>query len=219
MSLASNMEPMLAGARDLIYRIDALDRLCDVNAEWEAFACANSGDGVAPGQVLGRSLWSFVKDPSMSQVYRYIVADARQGRELRLRCRCDAPTERRLLEMTVTGEVDGAVQFRTRPVALAPRPREALLDAGTMRNGMPVRICSWCNRVWAGDGWVEVEVAVERLHLMLRSVLPPLSHVACDSCLQTIQHEMDRHFAAGRALRGRPLLFSLGDDPRVLGAA
>jgi len=212
---------MPVAGRDLIYRVDAEDLLCHVDAVWEAFAAANGGEDLGARQVLGRSLWAFVCDPSMSQLYRHLMAEARRGGQVRLRFRCDAPTERRLLEMHVTGLADGAVEFRTRPIVLAFRPHEALLDVHGARTGMPLPVCSWCNRVWVGDGWVEVEIAVERLHLMLRTVLPPLAHVTCDDCRSTIRRQVGRYFATAPVPvpATPPLILSLGDDPFVLGAA
>jgi hypothetical protein len=198
---------------DLVYHIDSRDRLCHVNDAWEAFARDNGGEGFDAEHVLGRSLWSYVRDLVLGQVYRHVVADARQGHEVRLRFRCDAPSRRRLLEMTVYGTGGGAVQFRTHELATAERPHEALFDASTPRTGMAVRVCSWCNRVWARDAWLEVEPAVERMHLMLRSVLPPLEHVTCEHCLDTITHELDGFVRPRRPALADPLLFALGDDP------
>ncbi|HEX5818112.1 MAG TPA: hypothetical protein VFY20_04495 [Gemmatimonadales bacterium] len=201
---------------DLVYRIDSSDRLCYVNEAWEAFARANSGEAFDAEHVLGRSIWSYVSDLTLGQIYRHVVEDVRRGREVRLRFRCDAPTERRLLEMTVRGAGRGVVQFRTHELATVPRPPEALLDASTSRVGTPVPVCSWCNRVRAVDGWLEVEQAVEHMHLMLRSVLPPLTHGACDSCLDTIAHGLDAFVRPRHPLHSSPLLFSLGDNPAAV---
>lgn len=198
---------------DVVYRIDNRDRLCHVNDAWEAFARDNGGEGFDAKHVLGRSLWSYVRDLRLGQVYHHVIADARRGREVRLRFRCDAPGRRRLLEMTVCGTEGGAVQFRTHELATAHRPHEALLDASTPRTGMPVDVCSWCNRVRAGDAWLEVEQAVERMHLMLRSVLPPLEHGTCEHCLDTIMRELDGFVRPHRPSLAHPLLFALGDDP------
>jgi hypothetical protein len=207
--------PVVAG--DLVYRIDAGDRLCHVNAEWDAFAIANGGAAVDSGRVLGRSLWAFIGEPGVISLYRTLVAGARQGRKARLRFRCDGPAERRLLELTVTGEPRDVVQFRTNQLARSARPREALLDPRVTRHGAALRICSWCNRVRAGDDWTEVEEAVERLHLMLRaSVLPPLAHDMCESCGRIIRTAV-HGFACDEQVRpGTAVLFSLGDDPAAL---
>ena len=197
---------------DLLYRIDAADRLCHVNEAWEAFARDNSGEDFGAERVLGRSLWSYVRDLTIAQVYRQIITDARHGRDVRLRFRCDAPRERRLLEMTVRGTGSGVVQFSTHLVAVVARPPEALFDASTPRAGMPVRVCSWCNRVWVGDRWLEVEQAVERMHLMLRSVLPPLAHAACKPCLDIIMREVDGLAGDRPACWRGALLFSVGES-------
>jgi len=203
---------VLSMSVDVVYRIDAADRLCHVNQAWEAFARDNSGGDFGAERVLGHSLWSYVRDLTLAQVYRQIIADARHGRDVRLRFRCDAPRERRLLEMTVRGTGSGVVQFSTHEIGVVARPPEMLFDASTPRAGMPVRVCSWCNRVWAGNRWLEVEQAVERMHLMLSSVLPPLAHAACKPCLDIIMREV-AGLAGDRPLYRRDaLLFSVGDD-------
>ena len=200
----------------LLYRIDATDRLCHVNAAWEAFARDNSGQEFGAERVLGHSLWSYVRDLTLAQVYRQIIADARHGRDVRLRFRCDAPRERRLLEMMVRGMGSGVVQFSTHMVVVVARPPEALLDASTPRAGMPVRVCSWCNRIWVMDRWLEVEQAVERMHLMLRSVLPPLAHAACKPCLDIIMREVDGLAGDRPSCRRNALLFSVGEYSDVM---
>jgi len=155
--------------------------VCD---NWEAFAQANDGASVFSGKVLGRPLWDFIRDATVSQLYRHLVARARGGRAVEFHYRCDSPTERRAFLMRIEQLRDGEIEFRSRLQSSETRPAVALLDAQTPRNASTLRVCSWCQRIGVdGYGWIEVETAVERLGLLEAETLPALTHGICPPCL------------------------------------
>jgi len=167
----------------IIYRIDAEDRIIECNDAWSRFARANDGESTLPDWVIGKTLWELVCDPTLSELYRRMIAKARAGLPVQFRCRCDAPTERRVFRMTLRGQNDDEVEFTSELESCEPRPEVVWLRSHASDSGNLVRICSWCARVFVQDrGWVAIEQAIE-WHASLQSCYNPrLTHGMCESC-------------------------------------
>lgn len=171
-----------AGVR---YRINQHDQITFVDDAWEQFAQANEAADLTGGHVLGRALWEFICDSATRQVYAQVLERVRRGRLTRFTLRCDAPTCRRLLEMTVRADGPNAVKFTTRTILFETHARLPLVDRNTPRSVDLLRTCGWCNRVEDGHGgWAHVEDAVARLRLFEAERMPRLSHGICGGCLQ-----------------------------------
>jgi hypothetical protein len=166
------------------YRIDADDRIVSVCGGWDDFALANDGGDAVADRVLGRPLWDFIRDPHTCLLYRQILARVRRGGSATFALRCDGPSHRRLLEMTVAPLTAGGVAFVTRVLSAQDREPVALLTGRGDHSAEMIKACAWCNRVEVcGGAWAEVEDAVGRLNLFERGRVPPLSHGICDPCL------------------------------------
>lgn len=171
----------------IIYVIDANDRLVSVSPEWTSFAIENDGEGLLPEAVAGRSLWDFIIDDATRDLYHAVLARARCGSTTDLVLRCDAPERRRLIEMIVTRRAEGEVEFRILLLAAKDRPAQRLFLRSTPRNGRHIMVCSWCGRVSAGaEEWLEVEEAMARLHLTNEAELPVPDPVVCPSCFAKV---------------------------------
>lgn len=135
------------------YAVDASDTIVDVNPSWTEFAALNGGEAlVAPG-ILGQSLWSFITDPTTSPIYRSLFERIRSGAgSVRFSFRCDGPTVRRLLEMTIVADRKGGLTFSVRTVRLENRDRLDLLDPTLSRTTDYVRMCAWCKRIPSATG-------------------------------------------------------------------
>jgi hypothetical protein len=169
---------------DIVYRIDARGRLSYVNAIWDAFAIANDAPELVSSAIVGRPLDDFIADAETRQIVRILVQRVSEGgRPLRLTFQCDAPGERRTLELTIV-PIDGGVEFRTRPQNREARGSQRLLDRRSERSSEFLVMCSWCNRARIGDGWFDLEVAVDRLGLFEERALPMLTHGICADCAE-----------------------------------
>jgi hypothetical protein len=168
--------------RDVVYRVDADDRICFVNDAWLDFADANAGPSGAEG-LLGSPILSHISDAETRHIYRLLLDRARAAaRPVRFRYRCDSPELRRLLEMHIRALPGGQVEFCSRVLRLEPRAPVRLLDpAVRRRRGDPLQICSWCKAVLVQTAWLEVEAAMQRLGAS-DADLPPLSHGICPAC-------------------------------------
>lgn len=173
------------------YSLDASDCIVGVNEAWVASAELNDGEAVLPPGIIGRSLWECIVDSPTKAVYRGLLARVRErGEPVRFEFRCDTPVRRRLLEMRIAWTPSAAgpvMSFTTRPVRVESRASMALLDTGTPRSSEVLVMCGWCKRISDGRGnWEEVEVAVERLQLFGRPILPAISHGMCEDCRHTM---------------------------------
>lgn len=172
---------------EISYIIDANDRLVSVSPEWARFADQNQADNLSPDAVKGRSLWDFIADETTRELYGDVLAHVRAGAPTDLILRCDAPERRRLIEMVVTGRADGSVEFKTVLLATTARVPQRLFDKSTPRNNRHIMVCSWCDRVNAGvEEWLEVEAAMERLHLTNEPELPQVESVVCPGCFAKV---------------------------------
>ena len=170
----------------ILYRIDAHDRIVEVNPAWEQFAAENDGRAMSRKDVIGRDLFSCITDPTLEHLYSELIARARKGKPVKFLFRCDAPSCRRTFEMRIRAGADGTVEFASTLRNAEPRPRVALLDSSQPRNAELLRVCSWCQRINVRGSWFPVEDAVNILGLMQDAALPGLTHGICGDCRATM---------------------------------
>jgi len=161
----------------IAYRIDGDDLIVWVNDAWERSADANGWAG--RDAVLGRSLWESIAGAETSLLWRELVTRARRGVAINVPFRCDAPEARRYLELSLTQDGSGAIEFTSTTTAIVERDPIALM-AAHYQPGEPLRCCSWCKR-FDTDGWVEVEEAIARLGL-LEHESRAVTHAMCAEC-------------------------------------
>lgn len=172
------------------YTIDASDVLAEVGGDWNRAAIEGNAAGLVAG-AIGRPLLDFISDPTTRQIYVDLLARVRVGREAEFPYRCDDTTMRREMVMRMRPLAHGRVHFESRVVAASRFPNTAV---PATRDARPpfTRICSWCKRVALGDGWLELDAAIERLELFIAPPRAHITHTMCPSC----EADMSRHLAA-----------------------
>jgi hypothetical protein len=173
----------------LTYVADESDVIVSIDGPWDEFARSNDSPECCSEFVLGRSVFEFIDSVEVIGIYRQLFSAARRtGRSVRFPFRCDAPRFRREMHMTLSPSPGDCIELRTRLIASSERPAQTLFDRSVLGEGDPIRVCSYCNRFSVpGQGWVEVEAAVESLQLFNVDRVPQISHGICDGCL--IQQE------------------------------
>lgn len=132
-------------------------------------------------------LLSCISDPTTRQIYATLMERVRRdGVEVRVPFRCDAPAMRRWLELWMSPGADGGVVFASR--TLREEPRRAVVPPPAVDGGRFIRMCSWCKQVEVDPGeWVELEAAVSRLALFAAVDVPLITHGICPPCVKTFE--------------------------------
>ncbi|MBM3821916.1 MAG: hypothetical protein FJ404_03330 [Verrucomicrobia bacterium] len=172
---------------DIVYRVNAADKICFTNKQYDEFAAANEGNAALTAAVLHRPIWDFISDPTTRHLYEKVIERVRDDRSIRFSFRCDSPACRRKLELTVVSVEDGGVEFRTRTISEETRATQALLQHRAGPSESLLRMCAWCNAIEVDGVWVEVEEAARRLRLFEHSYLPTLTHGMCEPCFMRIK--------------------------------
>lgn len=179
---------MKADGAIVSYVLDAETRLIAVGGAWDRFAIDNGAPELLPPQPLGRPLRSFISDRTTAHLYDEIFAKAKKtGAPITFPIRCDSPTLRRRLGITVRH--DGA-RFLVSSVLLSAEPRTAMPVGVGRRSpaaGDALVACSWCKRVSADGAWVEIEEALERLKIFEAERVSDISHGMCEACVEEME--------------------------------
>ncbi|MBL9137842.1 MAG: hypothetical protein JNK85_18380 [Verrucomicrobiales bacterium] len=176
-----------------VYSVDAEHRIRWIANDWHDFASHNQGSHLTPAQLIGRSLWDFISDPSTRSIYRTLVDIVLlRGTPTTFGFRCDSPTHRRHMRMEMSRPRQGICQFRSMILADEERRYVSFIDTEQPRSDEFVRICSWCKRIAHPLGhWIEVEQAVSDLGLFTRRVQPLPTHGICPGCESTLLRQID----------------------------
>jgi hypothetical protein len=171
----------------LSYTVDAAGRIVEIDGPWDAFAARNGAPDLMRDAVLSRPLLSFVTGRDMQVLVSALLSRVRSGEPLALEFRCDSPEERRYVLFEAFPLPEAAVLCATSLIRSEPRAPQALIDAAAPRSGRVVVLCSWCLRVKAGAGWLEIEDGVRALGLLAEEPVPQVSHGICPACLPLLR--------------------------------
>jgi len=180
----------------ITYRVDRKNRIIDVSASWRAFAVENGGDAKVL-EPVGDSLWDHISDRDTQDLYLLLLEAVRRSRaQLSFPYRCDSPTMKRFMAMTITPDALDEVVFRSEVVAVEPLSQEISVTNWSALRIREVHICSSCRKVKVGPTWREIseafgsgEVTTNRIHF--RAV-----HRVCPHCLHEMQLRVGRMVAA-----------------------
>jgi hypothetical protein len=175
----------------IVYTIDRDDMITSVGGAWTSFATENGCPGLGDS-VLGTRLQNHIAGAEIGLLWDALLQRARTGNPVAVPYRCDSPTERRFLQMTLHRRGNDAVEFASDTLRVEPRPYSFLLEPprrSADTDAVVIRACSWCRRFDA-HGWVEVEEAVDRLDL-LDECPPRVTHVLCEDCERTVRGSME----------------------------
>jgi hypothetical protein len=166
------------------YKINGRDELIFVDENWLPFAQKNAaGDDLAGPKVLGKSLWAFVRDPSLQIIYRSLLTQARtSGQTIRFEFRCDSPSLRRHMRMRLEPGLEGEVHFTSR--LASAEPIELSASAAAAFSGFQsVRRCSVCNLYQSADRrWVEIDELTGETSFLAGDRRPSVIWTVCGEC-------------------------------------
>lgn len=170
---------------EIVYRLDADDRIVEVGGDWNRFAAENGGSDLVPPP-LGRSVWDFFAGEEIRLVWSELFARARAGERVEVPFCCDAPGVERDCRIAISAEGGSKLAVTTTILREGSRePLEFRFTDDALGAGV-VRACGWCRAFEVDGRWVPVEVAVESLGLLQRFEPPPVSHAICESCASAL---------------------------------
>jgi hypothetical protein len=191
-------------AQPLLNALEGVCYLCALDGEilgvgepnWTEFAHDNGAAGLTPGfRVCGGNLFNYVSGGEVAASYRtWIEAlERRRARNVSFTYRCDAPSVRREMRMSLSGIEKGdriaAVLFQSLVVEERERPAISLFDAEHMRRIsaretlLPIlAMCSYCQDVRHDGAWV----APERYYAHGGTDRVRLSHGICENCYESL---------------------------------
>ncbi len=184
----------LPDQRSFIWTIDDGDKIVHVNDAWLAFAQENLSPHLMAALVLDQSIWRFIQGQETIYLYKQIFSRVRAGKSpVKFPFRCDSPNCRRFMEMKLSLLSGDSIQFMSHILREEWRQPLELLDASRDRSEEFLKICSWCKKIHIpGQGWEEIEAAIEPLDLFGHHSMPRMTHTICDSCYSTIKLELDQ---------------------------
>lgn len=176
------------------YRVDAVDRICEVSPDWFATAKRGNAAGLLPETVIGRPIWSFIDGEKVCFLYANVFETVRQtGTVATLRLRDDGHGRQALLEMQIAPARKQGLRItlntiRERAVRISP-----LWNWSLQRSSELVIACSWCKHLQINQKWLPLDAA-EALQPHLASPCPPqVVHHVCPGCEAAMLRE--RHLA------------------------
>lgn len=174
------------------YRVNADNIIEVVTPDWLSFARENSAPSLTVEAVVGQSLFRFLAGNSVRYLYQLIIDRARRRqRTIVIPFRCDGPSVRRFMELSISPSANGNVQFVSRTIREEYRKTVALLDASATRTDEYVAMCSWCKRVEVLGKWLKVEQALIETRLFELTSFPKLAHDTCSDCEERVQREIE----------------------------
>ncbi len=158
------------------YVVDSLNRVIDVDAEWEAAAAGTEGgDTAMRAQVIGRALESFMIGDATRMFMRSALDAARLLGETRvLPYRCDSPDAQRRFEMVISPLGDGHVQVAHRLVSQEPRQARKVRRPALLPAPLAGWHCTQCNAVRrpGHKAWLEEELTGPDRLALIQDVCP-----------------------------------------------
>lgn len=170
------------------YTVDALDVITSVSPTWLAFAQENGAPELTYQAVIGNSLWHFIDGSETIELYQAILQRVRASfSRIVVPFRCDSPTLRRYMRLELICQPHGSVQFDGILERVEPTEQHNLLDPRFPRSCNVLTLCSCCKRALVEpSGWLEIEDAVARLHLLEKEQTPQLRNAVCPDCLAPV---------------------------------
>lgn len=172
------------------YIIDQHDLITSVSSGWDDFALDNDAEHLIASNVIGKSLWEFVSDRDVQNLYLNLVNSLRlNGRQIQFKYRCDSPELKRFMDLVIQPLPDKGVKFISRIERVEKRNPVEILKRKITRNDQLLRMCSWCKKVSLNGSWLEIETALSGSDLFLSDNQPQLTHTICEDCYKQVMGE------------------------------
>ncbi|MCB0153931.1 MAG: hypothetical protein KDF65_03975 [Anaerolineae bacterium] len=184
----------MLGNPNLSCWLDQHDVIISVSMpEWDEFALTNAGAKVTSDKVIGRNLKSFVMG-FMTLMWLESVLELARSKNVEIEStyRCDAPSEKRYMKMSVSPQPYGQLYIvyhflQTKPIVPAIH-----FNYAEPIDSLYMERCSICNRIQLNGVWYEPEAAFQK-GLVEDSCSLPVNYTVCHECMFQL-HNLRYHF-------------------------
>ena len=166
------------------YTLDDADTIVAVNGPWDDFARKNEGEQILADKIVGQKLDRFILGDDTRMFVRTMIMSARVLKKTIYRpYRCDSPTLKRFMEMTVHPLPEGQVEVVHRELHSEPITHVIRIAAGPVGSSTAyVKRCSLCNRVKVQGIWSELDNALETERLLVEASSLKVIYGVCPDC-------------------------------------
>jgi hypothetical protein len=141
-----------------IYWLDRDNRITKVSSTWDSFAEENEGQGAVSTEVVGKSIWDFVIGDLTRMWFDMLLKLCRlQNFPVERPYRCDTPSLRRYMSMTIHPEQAGALRVEHTVLSTEERETQVFCETAMHNHSALCMRCSICGRVKAGREWAEAD--------------------------------------------------------------
>jgi hypothetical protein len=172
------------------YWIDSEDIIYRVSTNWDQFAIENDARDLLAENVLGRSLWDYVTESEIRQIYMLLFNRIRQKKvPLEFPYRCDSPHVKRFMTMKVYPLDNDSIKFVSRIDKIEKQREAKILTRDLKRDLEFIRMCSWCKKISRNGDWLEIEEAFGNHGIMADIGFPQITHTICQDCFERVVND------------------------------
>jgi hypothetical protein len=136
-------------SNSLIYKVDHDDVVSEVSSGWDDFARLNNGIEACREYIIGRPIYNCIAGSEVESFYQQVFDKTRSsGVPISVPFRCDSPSDKRFLNLTVTDYGKGVLECNSKTLAVVPRaePIEVMLVSGGV-SAAALYMCGVCKAV------------------------------------------------------------------------
>lgn len=165
------------------YWLDPADRIVNVNLSWDLFARANGGNHqLLSSEIQGRSVFTFITGDQTRMYLEALLQHARfLNRSISRNYRCDSPTLKRFMSMSITPVTASLVQLDHTLLKCEPFEQPIMYRHEPDPQAQALPRCSVCTRLMIKGVWLSPEDA-EILGLLTPGKPLPVTYRICPSC-------------------------------------
>jgi len=181
----ASIEPVCEQTNYLSYTIDVAGTIVAVSGGWDDFARGNDGEAIVSKKIVGKKLDQFIHGDETLMFVRTMILSARVlQRPIYRPYRCDSPSLKRFMEMTVQPRPEGDVEVIHRELRCEPIASKIPVAAESTAGYAPyVKRCSLCNRIRAQGVWSEIDEAAQAKRLPADVAPLKVIYGVCPDCL------------------------------------
>jgi hypothetical protein len=173
---------------DVVYRLDADDHIYPQGPGWNWFADSNGAPEIFSEEISGKSLWIYVRDDNVAEVYRIVFSQVRaDGEAVRFPYRCDSPVSKRFMSMTVEAMDDGGLLITNALEHEEPLPTTFHFEERQVPGQTALLRCSLCNSVRFQGQWSDISEAIADGLEAGGDRQVVVAHTVCTACHEQIK--------------------------------